>query len=216
MMHDPLLEARTRVQRDWYVDGLTEIASGIVQMLAAGAIFLISIHSSSPWHSPLTLLYFLVYCAFALLQQRILSTIRERITYFRTGYVSYRETGKKRRLTAVAVAALLPFVGGALAFRFCGRHVTWDLEHWLRALPALMGIVGGTALIAFSLRVGLTRFLLVGALSIVLGLAVSFAWPDPRLGFSVYFAGMGCATLLSGAITLWRYVHAIPPGTEEA
>jgi hypothetical protein len=205
-MSNPILEARAHVQRDRYVDGLTEIAAGILQLLLAGQIFLTTaLHGSSAWLLPLLSLFLLAFGAFALFQQRVVRAIRVRIAYSRTGYVSYREPGKRRRLVLVALTALLAIVVGVLGFWFRGRSTAWSPDHWLRALPALVGIVSSAAMITFAIRTGLTRFLLVAALSSTLGLAISYAWPDPKLGLSVFLACLGCILLISGGITLWRY-----------
>ena len=211
-MQDPLLEARARVLRHSYADGLTEIAAGILPLSGAG--LLLGPHwvpKGSPQYQIFAWTYIVLFCTFVLFQQRILQAVRERFTYPYTGYVTYREPGKALQLGVGTVAALLTIAAFVVSFRFHGRMAGW--EDWL---PALIGVPWGAWLVVVGLRVGLPRFVLVGALSIILGLGVSFAWPDLDMGLTVYLAGMGCALLLSGAITLWRYVHTPPPRPEQA
>jgi|SRR5271166_2414728 len=215
-MQDPIVEARGRIERYSQLDGLMEIDAGIGQLLIGGWLILTtSSNSSAMWYKPIALIYALVFCAFALFQQRVVRAIRERITYPRIGYVSPGETGRKRGIVIAAICALLPFVAGVLAFRFAGRPTGWDLLHWLQWAPAVFGLTFGTASIFFGVRLRLPRFLLIGILAISLGVAVSFAYPL-RLGTAIYFAGVGSALLLSGGMTLWTYLHTTLPPAEEA
>lgn len=211
-MQNPLREARARVSRHSYADGLAEIAAGILPLAGAGLLLGPSwAPTDAPQHQIVGWSYVAFFCAFVLFQQRIVQAVRERVTYPRTGYVTYREHGKGLQLGVGTVAALLTVGGFVVSFRFHGRMAGW--EDWL---PVLIGAPWGTWLIVVGLRAGLSRFVLVGALSIILGLSVSFAWPNLYAALTVYLAGMGFALLLSGAITLWRYLHALPPNTEEA
>jgi len=209
-MTNPLLEARNLMQRDQYIDGLSEISAGTLLTLLAGMIF-VSIwhHDTRPiWLLPIILFFMLSILAFAVFQKRVLRAIRSRISYSRTGYVRYREPGKIRIVVLVALFALSQMAVGVISYRFRGQQSTWNPELWYRALPALTGILSSISQILFSLRTGLYRFLLVAVFSSSLGVAISFAWNDPKQGVSVFFAGMGCIFVLSGGITLWRYLQS--------
>lgn len=211
-MRDPLLEARARVSRHSRADGLNEIAASILAL--AGAGLLLGPHwapTGPPQRQIVGWSYVAFFCAFALFQQRILQALRERLTYPRTGYVTYREPGKAVQFGAGTVATLLTIAAFVVSFRFHGRLA--GLEVWL---PALIGGPWGTWLIVAGRRAGLPRLVLVGALSLILSLGVSFAWPNLYSALTVYLAGMGGALLLSGAITLWRHLHTPPPRPEEA
>ena len=211
-MQDPLLEARARVSRHYYADGLTEIAAGILPLSGAGV--LLGPHWApeiSPQRQVVGWAYVVLVCVYVLFQQRILQAVRERFAYHRTGYVTYREAGKALQLGVGTVAALLTVAAFVVSFRFHGRMAGW--EEWL---PALIGGPWGTWLVVVGLRAGLPRFVLVGAISLVLGLGVSFVWPNLYMALTTYLAGMGGALFSSGAITLWRYVHTPPPRPEEA
>ena len=211
-MADPIRAARSRVQRDSYVDGLSEIAAAVLPLLGAG--LLLGPHwapAGSPQHQIVGWSYVAFFCAFVLLQQRILQAVRQLFTYPRTGYVTFREPRKALQLGVGTVAALLTIAAFVISFRFHGRMAGW--ENWM---PALIGVPWGAWLVAVGLRVGLPRFVLVGALSIILGLGVSFAWSNLYTALTVYLAGMGCALLVSGTTTLWRYVHTAPPRSEQA
>lgn len=211
-MADPIRAARSRVLRDSYIDGLSEIAAAVLPLLGVG--LLLGPHwapTGSPQRQILFWSYIVLFFTFVLFKQRVLHAIRERFTYPRTGYVTYCEPRKAHQLGIGTVATLLTIAAFVVSFRFHGRMAGW--ENWM---PALIGVPWGTWLIVAGLRVSLPRFVLVGALSIILGLGVSFAWSNLYTALTVYLAGMGCALLVSGTITLWRYVHTAPPRSEQA
>jgi hypothetical protein len=211
-MSDPLLEARIRAQRFLYRDGLTEIVPGIVFVLQGGwLLFNHLVTSRSSWYLPLALIYVLLLAAFAMSARRITAAIRERITYLRSGYVDYGESVRKRRIrvgTALAVLAIVACV------MFLADQAGWNLDHWIQWLPAVGGLTTGAVCVYVTLRYGLPRFLVLGVLSVILGVAVSIEYPL-KLAMAIWLAANGCAWLCSGGLTLWNYVRTEPPSAAE-
>ena len=213
-MADPLRDARARVERSLYLDGLTEAAIGVQQLLIGGWLLTTARTSGgSPGYQALTLAYLLLFSLYMLFLQRILRAIRLRFTYPRTGYVALQDPGKVRRYTVAAIAGLVVIVVGVLAAYF---HDSVPSRSLLRWLPAALGLLSGAPFIVYGLRLGLLRFWLCGAFSIILGPAVCFVGVDPRSGTGIYFTGMGGALLISGAVTAWRYAQTPPPREEAA
>ena len=210
-MTDPLRDARIRAQRFWYLDGLTEIVAGIVQLLMS-AWLLVSApgNSTSSWFLPAAVSYILLLVALAICAPRIMATLRERITYPRSGYVDHGESQRKRSIVVALVVALLSTVVGLLARRYAGDAAAWDAARWIQWLPAGIGLVTGALSVYVGVRQGLPRFYLVGAVAIILGVAMSIEYPL-RLATVIYLAGIGCALLSSGGFTLWKYLRPGPP-----
>jgi len=212
-MPDPLSEARLRAQRFLYRDGLSEIVPGIIFVLQGGwLLFNHLVNSRSPWYLPLALIYILLLAAFAMSVARIRAAIRERITYPRSGYVAYDESLRKRRIRVGMALALLAIV---TCMMFYTGRAGWDPNHWIQWLPAVGGLTVGAGSMYVSVRQGLVRYLVVGLLSIVLGVVVSIEYPL-KLATAIWLADVGCAWLCSGGLTLWNYVRTEPPTESES
>ena len=211
-MPDPLAEARKRAQRFWFRDGLDEIVIGIIILLQNGFTLAIRLgNSSSSWYWPAILIYLLLLVAFALSAARISAAIRERITYPRSGYVDYGESVRKRRMV-VGALAILATVAGVLVLRYAVAR-GWDFNYEMQRLPAVGGLMLGAVLVYMYVRYGLPRFLVLGLFSIILGVAVSINYPY-RFATVFSVAGVGCALLCSGGVTLWNYLRTAPPSAD--
>lgn len=161
-------------------------------------------NSRSSWYQPLIVIYLLLILVLAVAAPRIRAALRERITYPRSGYVVPRLSGWQRNLTALVLALLLT-VTSMLAVRYAGR-AGMDLARWFQLMPAVGGLAIGTVLMYVSVRQGLPRFLVVGVFSALLGVAVCIEYP-PRLATEIWLAGVACALLCSGGITLSAYLR---------
>jgi hypothetical protein len=209
-MLDPISQARIRTQGYWYRDGLEEIVVGIIFLLDSAWVLATN---KVAWFVP----YMLLVVAFAVLVPRIKTAIRERITYRRSGYVGLRQSWRKRRVAyaivfAAFVAATLLALTGIVP-RYIVR-ACMDPARIARWLPTIGGILICGASVYVWARHGLLRWIVVGAFTIILGIATSIVYPL-RSATGIFLAGVGCAFLCSGGVTLWRYVQS-PPAAEEA
>jgi hypothetical protein len=199
-MPSPLSEARIRTQRYWFRDGLEEITLGIICWLMGG---LNLARGKALWFVPATLILM------AFFVPRIKTALRERITYPRSGYADYGASRRRLRGVLFMAVALASFVPIVLAVRYA-RCAGWDLDRWL---PAVTGLSVGAMATYVSVRHRLPRFLVVGLLSIILGVAVSVAYP-PRLAIAIFSIGVGCAFLCSGGVTLRSYLRTAPASAD--
>ncbi len=108
-MHpDPLFEARIRAQRYWNVDGLSEIATGLVALFVAACIYgTVQTARGSLGRVLVVLAFALGLPALMLLSGRLLVAVRRRVTYPRTGYVAYQRHDRRVWLVGVALVAAL-------------------------------------------------------------------------------------------------------------
>jgi hypothetical protein len=212
-MPDPLFEARTRAQRYWYRDGLSEILFGTIMLLQNG--FTLVMHfgnRNSSWYMPVVLIYLLLILAFTLCAGRIMAAARERITCPRSGYV--HESGRKRRIVVGTVLALLVPVTVMLALRYASRVGYWDPDRGIQGMPVVGGLLFGVIGMYVALRYGVLRYLLIGLFSIVLGLAINIEYPM-WLGAEIWLVGVSCALLCTGGVTAWNFVRATPLSADE-
>ncbi len=184
-----------RTWRYWYDDGLAEIAGGCL-FVAIGLLFLAEallppglLPSLSAIGLPV------VAVGGTLLAGRVVRALKMRLTYPRTGYVSYRPAGKSRLLRGMVTGAL----AGMLAAVFATVHAT---RAWI---PAMQGLAIGAGWLYLAYRVDGARFCGLAVVSGLIGTAAALGNLGDTLGSGVYFAAMGVATAASGAMALRAY-----------
>jgi hypothetical protein len=205
-MKTKLDQVAQRPRRYWFEDGLTELISGglflligvfsLVEGLAppqseirriAGIAGLITM-IVGPW-----------------LARPMIRRLKERLTYPRTGYVSYRQPKKSRRAIAMIVALI---VAAAVVW------ILMLLPGSLDWIPLIEGAAVGTFLFYQGQSFNLTRFYILATLAAALGVGLSIAGIGNLVGMGLFFSVMSIAILLSGGLTLHNYIDQAPPPVE--
>lgn len=200
------LARRTRAY--WYVDGLAELGSAAV-FAGVALVFLVELRApaGSPLASFSAIALPLVVLVGIWAAGRAVKAAKARLTYPRTGYVAYRQPGRRRRALAFGLA--LGVAGALLLAWLVLRPVSMG---WI---PFLDGLAIGLFLVAMAWLGGPVRFYGLALISIALGLASAWASADPRAGTALYFGAMALALAISGGLTLGRYLRATRPGAGE-
>jgi hypothetical protein len=195
------IEQRTR--RYWYIDGIAEVVMGGVSLIL-GVYFLLQ--ALLPEESLLSQLLnagmALVIIGLVFLSRRIIAFAKERLTYPRSGYVSYRQPPANRRWIAAGAALVIAALAVLLSAK-APPVVAW--------VPLISGILIGAALVYFSYKVSVGRIFVLAVLSLLLGLALGFSSLEDILGLAIYYALMGLAFSISGGLTLARYLRLSGP-----
>lgn len=202
-MKDDIDKTVKRPQRYWFVDGLTEIAVGVIFVLV-GLLFLVE--SFAPPDSPLAQISALGFPVIVILgwlvASRLVGAAKARLTYPRTGYVEYRRQPARHRVTRFVIGAAIgiavAFVLGVLAMT-APESLAW--------IPALQGLIVGAFWAYLGWHFALTRFYVLAIVSVVLGPAAALAGLGDIRGNGVYFSLMGVAMIVSGAVTLLSYLR---------
>ncbi len=208
-MTDVLTQAKSRVQRYWNVDGLHEIAIAILFLWTAGwSAGGDAVPHGSLWKAVFSIGFPIVLCGGILIEGRAVRAIRDRMGYRRTGFVEFRAPSRRKRVLSGVMGAL---VAALLALLVAKRGIdNLDLV-WVPGIGLLLGL--------FMARIGWAggtrRFLWVGAASVGAGGAIGLAGLGITPGMSVYYAVMGVVLLLSGGLTLRRYLRIAPEPVEE-
>jgi hypothetical protein len=210
-INDPLLDANTRVQRYWNVDGLHEIAMAILFLLTALSVWAgESATLSKFWKGAAAVALPIFLIVGISVEGSVVQAIRRRLTFPRTGFVTFRKPSAKRRRVGVTVA----FCIAILVVFLVARSPLENVQAWL--VPALSLVFGGFVAwmgLAFRLR----RFLVVALASAAAGAAIAALGLPLPAAMAMYWMAMGVVMLLSGALALRRYLHAAPvetPGDE--
>jgi hypothetical protein len=204
-MSDQFHTAQKRAFQYWYVDGTFEFSLGGLCLLLAAYFFLMHRFAES-WISNLLSIFFaLVVIGGAFAVNRLVMTLKERVTFPRTGYVAYRkEPGARRGLRALLLAITAATVSSGMMLVIANRPPGFD---WV---VALSGLLLGTVIACLGLRTGLARFYLNAAVSLAAGLGLGWANLPQNSGVIAYYAIIGCTLLCLGGLTLWKYLRQNP------
>jgi hypothetical protein len=130
--------------------------------------------------------------------KQLIKKLKERITYPRTGYVSYRENQPDRGRWL--------FIGTAALFTLLNIFLPGSFNQMSVMVGALLGVI----LIYMGYRVEVRRFYLIGILSIILGFGLAQLGIDEVVALGLLFTAAGVGLLVSGAITLILYLRRHP------
>jgi len=196
--------------RSFYDDGLTEIAMGLIFLVLGGYFFATTVvPEGSALGAVLTGVFVLVIVSAAFLVNRFLRFFKRRITYPRTGYVTFKkkEPSPKRRVATAVVAAI---IGAGMALLY-GLSPSVKL-----LLPAVNGLLFSVAVLLFANKVGLLRFYLLAAAAAVIGLGLTAAGIGDAKGISLFYLLFGAAAAVSGAAALIVYLRRFPRPADDA
>ena len=210
MMKNDIDKVVQRTYRYGYEDGLWEIATGCMIVLCGLLLFGVdSIPPGWPLVSVLVAVGFTILVPIFgwLAVGRAVKALKNRITYPRTGYVSYRRPeGNRRRWLIVAGGA----VGGALFGVLSIVHA-----QALVVMSIVEGLIIGASLLYLGYRLGLARFYVLAFLSALIGVVTARSGLDGLIVFAAYFGEMGLVLTASGLFTLRAYLSQSQPPVEE-
>jgi hypothetical protein len=208
-MQDPINEYAKRTMRYWYVDGLAEIAGGMVVMLLS-LVFLIGAMLEP---GPTTDLFLalgqpVIVIAGALAARRVVSKLKERVTYPRTGYVEYRRPRGRRNIRLIAMT-----MGIAAAFAVVFGIIQNIIQP--RWIPGISGAVIALLLVYLAYENGIRRFYIMALYTFFLGLLVVSVRLATIYATPLFFGGFGLGWILSGVVTLRDYLRTTKPAGQE-
>ncbi len=202
MTHDLERVGRRGLQY-WYDDGLVEMAVGCLSV-ALGLLFLAE--AFAPRGSlPINFVLLVLVAGGILIANWVVKVLKARITYPRTGFVQYRRPPRSapRRVLAGLLAPAVSILVVLGLTSTAPASLAW--------IPAMQSVLIGLSLLYLGYSVGLGRFYALAAASLALGTGVSAAGLGDALGNGVYFLSMGLLVLVSGGITLRRYLLSTRP-----
>jgi hypothetical protein len=199
-----------RTHRYWYEDGLNEIATGCMFVLCGLFLFMMRfVRPGSPLACVVAVGFISLFAFGGLPVSRAVKAVKDRVTYPRTGYVSYRYPGSSGR----------PWIIGAgVGIGLAVLGIILSKVHaptWLGSMAMVQGLLMGAGLLYMGHRLGLARFYGLAFLSAVIGVVVSLGGFDDALGSPAYFGEMGLVLTASGLFTLRTYLSQTQPPVEE-
>lgn len=140
-----------------------------------------------------------------------MEAIKNRVTYPRTGYVSYRKPPTRPRtppawLGVVIAALLVSVVAGAALGLVTKMLKNAGLPDWMFSMPMTQGVILALVFALMGHRYGLLRFVGLAVVSLVIGVLAALG--DMTFGGSaLFFLVMGGGLVFSGAIVLTFYLR---------
>jgi hypothetical protein len=209
-MQNNLSDVEQRVKRYWYTDGIGELIGGGMFILL-GIYFALQefLGQNSLVGGILQVSLILVMIGGMWVSRKLVTTLKTRLTYPRTGYVEYHvdeRNLKSRRIWVI----LLAFTISALTMVFVRLFQSFD------SIVAVTGVTVGVILVILRAKIsGLTRFYALGVISILLGLALSVSRLPNGYSLGLFYGLMGLSFMTSGGLTLRRYLDENPLPVEQ-
>ncbi len=203
---DQIGQVMRQTQRYWYEDGFNDMGFGAF-ILAIGLLFVVQ--ALTPPGSPLWLVWGLggplLIVAGGLVVSKVVRTLKERITYPRTGYVSYERARGTARVVRLLAAALIAATVSA--------GIIVVQKNWL-TVPVIFGFVYMAVFSFVAYRFGLRRYFVLALWSLALGLALASLGLTTDQAGAIFHVGTGAALLIAGWLTYRRYIASAPQPQE--
>jgi len=191
-----------------FEDGIIELVMGGIFLLAGIYFYLQTVMANSQLADVLTASFALVFIGGYYLMQYSIRSLKERITFPRTGYVAYRNGSGSRVVWIIAAFGIAVLTGGLLAFSQIKTGPEWNL------LPPFSGLVIAIVLGLIGLQTALPRFYGLAGISLVLGGAFAKIGLSNNLSTAAFCGAMGVVLLVSGGAVLRHYLRKNPAPTE--
>ena len=191
-----------------FEDGIIELVMGGIFLLAGIYFYLQTVMANSQLADVLTASFALIFIGGYYLMQYSIRSLKERITFPRTGYVAYRNGSGSRVVWIIAAFGIAVLTGGLLAFSQIKTGPEWNL------LPPFSGLVIAIVLGLIGLQTALPRFYGLTGISLVLGGAFAKIGLSNNLSTAAFCGAMGIVLLVSGGAVLRHYLHQNPAPTE--
>ncbi len=185
--------------RYFYEDGLVEMALGLLFVVVGGLLFVWQATTTSAVAAVVLAIGLpLLVIGASLFFRRVIRQLKERITFPRTGYVTYRQDkrdGGRWLIMGAAVALMI-----AVVF----------LPESFNRMQFMVGSLLGAVLIYMGYRVSVWRFYLIGVLAVALGVGLTLLKLEEVTAIAFLFIASGLVLLVAGALALMVYLRRYP------
>ncbi len=206
-MDDNIDRIVKRTYRYYYEDGLVELSVGVMFGVIALALLLMGSTLGTPLAAIISLGLVALVIGGTFAVRSLVMSLKQKVTYPRTGYVAYRQKPPTGR-TVIIVGALII----ALSIFFVPFG-------WYNKMPVAEAELLVLVLCYMGYRVSLRR-LYAAAAFVVLTLIALVAFSvmrggvDDIVGSAVIFGAAGLALIVSGGLSLIGYLSRNQPQTE--
>jgi hypothetical protein len=204
-MNDTIKTTVERTRQYWYIDGFGEMLTGLVFLLL-GIINVISgILAPSTGTSLLVGIgYPIIILGATFIGRGWVRSLKEKITYPRTGYVEYIHSTPNARIKRGVTAFLVAFVLAIVSFVFAHR-----LEPFWVTFGTGLSIAA--FIIYLAMQVPLNRFYLLAIWTVAVSLLAAYLQVGEAFQNAILLGGCGLGWLTGGALSLMHYLRVTQP-----
>jgi hypothetical protein len=184
-----------------FEDGIIELVMATMFLLAGIYFYLLAVIENNQLAEILTASFAVIYIGGWYLMQFLFRSLKERITFSRTGYVAYRKGQEKRAVRTTEAIVIAVLMGGLLAFAQIKMPQGWNL------MPAFFDFLIAIVLGLMGLQSGLPRFYMLAVISLILGGTFASIDLNNGLATATYCGAMGVVLLISGSVILRQYLR---------
>jgi len=192
-----------RTQQYNFEDGLTEVFIGALTTLGG----LVLLTAQFPF------IAFGLFLVGVILITKTLERIRERSTYPRSGYLTYKEHKSKRWIT-ILIALISCLIAGGLLI----AALLLDPKHALAWPSLIVGVFVGGVFLYKGIQLRLARILFLGMVTILFGFLLSpvvlgtdiTEGYNGLVAFGLFFFTVGMTFLISGGLRFRKYLQENP------
>jgi hypothetical protein len=201
-MDNHLDQVVQRTRQYWFVDGIVELSVGGLFLILGLYFYLQSILTAGSWLLVILQVGFVFLLVGSIYLNRLLvSKLKSRLTTPRTGYVSYKRASRRQRLVSMVIVGVIALIN-VLLFLSTPLSLNW--------VPAISGLIVGSLWLISAYRVGLFRFYLQTILAYLVGAILFWTSLDLYQSLALFYGILGVILVLSGGITLTRYLRQNP------
>ena len=190
--------------RYFYDDGLVELGiGGLFAVIALAMLAMKELVLGTPWAWLMGVILPLLVIGLTFGTKWLLETLKERLTYRRTGYVRYRDQPSRGRWIVIIGAIALAIIAAIF------------MPEWSEHMSIYEGGLLAIILVYMGYRVNLPRLYLLATIAALAGIGAAQAGLDDIVGSVVAFGIAGLALMVSGGLTLAHYLRSNPPTDEQ-
>ena len=204
---DPATRSQLRAIQYWYVDGIFELGFGLLCLALGGYFSLDNLLQGNRFAFLVDILLVVVIIGGSFLMRWLVQKWKERVTFPRTGYVSYAR--ERSRGWTILVGVIVLSALGLMVFFL--SYVEIQISTW----PLLTGILFGIVMIFVGWRTSLHRFYLYALLGALIGIGLAFSPWDNHVGLAAFYLLIGLILIISGILLLRKYLRQNPVPKEE-
>ena len=189
--------AQIKALQYWFIDGLVELAAGLIGILLAILFWVWKLIFVWRWSLPVI---FIIALSVSFGLRLIIQRIKARMTYPQTGYVSpFSGFETKRSIVILIIIILLIFGVNYILSKNGEQGALWS--------PGLSGMVFFAIFIWLGISTHIKRFYLLALISFSIGLIMALKAIDYFHGLSILSGVIGLVLLLQGYRVRKTYLH---------
>lgn len=202
-MADDLAKVEKRTVQYYFSDGIPEMAWSVASfLLALYFLALATARPRTPWAFVLNVALLPLFILGGWAVNAVTRALKQRLTYPRTGYVSYRKPEGQQRVRRAALAGGATGLLAAILAVVLSRRASG-----LARMPLLSGLAFAPVFVLLAGRAGAARLYILAAVSAAAGIGLGLSGWGDLPGLAVFYGVVAASLFVSGFLACRRYLR---------